>query len=233
MLAACLLLLVSGLPLGTGSTNAFVPTTQARFKTHMLRGSVCALRGVAPHIASYQGAHSHRVRQITMHRGDEEDSERMVVIDEEDTERIVVTAVKSAGQWNELMAKVADTGSMVVILFSKEYCRKCAAMKPKFAKIARDYSDRDLSWAEVDGVKLGKELRVQLNLSKVPSFQIWRHGKMLETFDADMDLQKTVDVLMNHVDKHAGGRTDIAGGANELPSNTVLLRDLLQSRSSL
>ena len=90
-------------------------------------------------------------------------------------------------------------------------------MKPKFAKLSRDLSGLDVQWAEANGVKLGKDLRTQLKLNKVPSFQLWSRGEMLEHFDAEIDLTKSVDkireVLVQHADAHE-------------VSDETLLRDL-------
>mmetsp|Transcript_27850 Transcript_27850/g.40979 ORF Transcript_27850/g.40979 Transcript_27850/m.40979 type:complete len:228 (-) Transcript_27850:37-720(-) len=136
-----------------------------------------------------------------------------------DTEHKDVSVVKSDDQWHELMAATAESGSTLVVLFKKDFCRKCAAMKPKFAKLARAYSGRGVVWAEVDGVKLGKALRTELKLAKVPSFQIWGQGRVLEHFDADMDLSQTVLNISELVDKHSGG-------AGAVPADNLLLRDL-------
>ena len=136
-----------------------------------------------------------------------------------DTEKKNSRVVRSDDQWHELMAATAESGSTLVVLFTKDFCRKCAAMKPKFAKLARAYSGLGVVWAEVDGVKLGKALRTELKLAKVPSFQIWGQGRVLEHFDADMDLSQTVFNISELVDKHSGG-------AGAVPANNLLLRDL-------
>ena len=141
-----------------------------------------------------------------------------------DTDRAYVSAVKSGDQWSEALATASENGSLLVVIFKKDFCRKCAAMKPKFAQLARDYADRDVMWVEVDGIKLGKELREQLKLTKVPSFQVWEHGRVLEHFDADMDLKKTVNLINTLVNKYAGDEDSV-------PSDSVLSRDLA-SRSS-
>lgn len=135
------------------------------------------------------------------------------------TERTEVSVVKSDDQWHELMAAAAESGSTLVVLFKKDFCRKCAAMKPKFAKLANAYYGRGVIWAEVDGIKLGRELRSELKLVKVPSFQVWGQGRVLEHFDADMDLAKTVSLINVMVEKHSGG-------AGAVPPESLLLRDL-------
>ena len=128
-----------------------------------------------------------------------------------------VRVVNSPGEWSELLAAGSDSGSMVMVFFKKEFCRKCEAMKPKFAKLSRDLSGLDVQWAEANGVKLGKDLCTQLKLNKVPSFQLWSRGEMLEHFDAEIDLTKSVDkireVLVQHADAHE-------------VSDETLLRDL-------
>ena len=114
---------------------------------------------------------------------------------------------------------------LLVVLFKKDFCRKCAAMKPKFAKVALRNIDRQVMWAEVDGVKLGKDLREQLKLEKVPTFQVWGRGQVLEHFEAESDLTATVRMLETVVDRHAG--------ASDPPadlSDASLLEDL--SRAS-
>jgi len=136
-----------------------------------------------------------------------------------DTEKKNSRVVRSDDQWHELMAATAESGSTLVVLFTKDFCRKCAAMKPKFAKLARAYCGEGVVWAEVDGVKLGKALRTELKLAKVPSFQIWGQGRVLEHFDADMDLSQTVFNISELVDKHSGG-------AAAVPADNLLLRDL-------
>ena len=129
-----------------------------------------------------------------------------------------VRVVNSPGEWSELLAAGSDSGSMVMVFFKKEFCRKCEAMRPKFAKLSRDLSGLDVQWAEANGVKLGKELRTQLKLNNVPSFQLWSRGEMLEHFDEEIDLTKSLlrdlslaSIGVENVQVQAPGKSAVKG----------------------
>ena len=141
---------------------------------------------------------------------------------EQPTERTAADlhCVKAEGQWRELMAVAAESRSTLMVFFKKDFCRKCAAMKPKFAKLSREFEDRDVMWAEVDGVKIGKDLRTELKLSKVPSFQIWSQGRVVEQFEADINLSITVEKLRTLLRACAGK------GENIDMSDSRLIQDL-------
>lgn len=145
-----------------------------------------------------------------------------------DTEANHVQIVNNGEQWNEMVATAGESGMLLVALFKKDFCRKCAAMKPKFAKVALRNNDREVMWAEVDGVKLGKDLRKQLNLDKVPTFQVWGKGQVLEHFDADSDLAATVRKLQTVVDSHAGAIDPI-----EVLPDAALLKDLRRASKTV
>ena len=181
--------LLAGLSLAAGA-SAFVPQLHGgEFATNRVRVS-CAAAGGAPRVAA-PGVQLQRLRA------------RQKSVVKMDTERTELTVVQNSDQWKELAANAAESGSVLIVMFKKEFCRKCAAMKPKFAKLARQHAHQDIVWAEVDGVKLGKDLRKELKLEKVPSFQVWGQGRTLEHFDADLDLTKTVSVLEDMVAKYS------------------------------
>ena len=129
-----------------------------------------------------------------------------------------VRVVNSPGEWSELLAAGSDSGSMVMVFFKKEFCRKCEAMRPKFAKLSRDLSGLDVQWAEANGVKLDKDLCTQLKLNNVPSFQLWSRGEMLEHFDEEIDLTKSLlrdlslaSIGVENVQVQAPGKSAVKG----------------------
>ena len=192
-----LCLLAAGLSLAAGSASAFMPTPQAGgFAGATRRAGVPRPAGAAARVGgASEELRRRRARLLgTVGRG------RVTM----DTEASHVQSIKNGEQWNEIVAAAGESGMLLVVLFKKDFCRKCAAMKPKFAKVALRNIDRQVMWAEVDGVKLGKDLREQLKLEKVPTFQVWGRGQVLEHFEAESDLTATVRMLETVVDRHAG-----------------------------
>jgi len=144
------MMMLGGVGMATGASAFVVPLLPGRRE---LVGRGPALRAACPAMQSVQRAGRARVSM--------------------DAEGARVAVVRAEDQWHELVAIAAETGSTLVVFFKKDFCRKCAAMKPKFAKLASEYVESDALWAEVDGVKLGKALRDELGIQRVPSFQIW------------------------------------------------------------
>ena len=44
-----------------------------------------------------------------------------------------------------------------MIMFKKEVCRKCAALAPKFQRMAQKYEDRKFVWVMLNADKLSKD----------------------------------------------------------------------------
>jgi thiol-disulfide isomerase/thioredoxin len=203
--------LLAGLSLAAGCC-AYIPTPQAGgFASATRSGAACSVRAAAGGVAAALGELQRlRARQLeTAGRG------RVTM----DVETPHVQGVKNGEQWSELVATAAESGQLLVVMFKKDFCRKCVAMKPKFARLAMHNNNRNVMWADVDGVKLGKDLRKQLNLDRVPTFQVWGEGRVLEHFEADTDLATTVSKLQTAVDSYAGDPTTV-------PSDKVLFMEL-------
>ena len=213
MMRKSALWLLAGLSLAAGCC-AYVPTPQAGGFASATRrsGASCSVRAAAGReVAAALGELRRlRARQLgTAGRG------RVTM----DVETPHVQGVKNGEQWSELVATAGESGQLLVVMFKKDFCRKCAAMKPKFARLAMHNNDRNVRWADVDGAKLGKDLRKQLNLDRVPTFQVWGEGRVLEHFEADTDLATTVRKLQTAVDSYAGDSTPV-------PSDKVLFMEL-------
>ena len=123
------MMMLGGVGMATGASAFVVPLLPGRRE---LVGRGPALRATCPAMQSVQRAGRARVSM--------------------DAEGARVAVVRSEDQWHELVAIAAEIGSTLVVFFKKDFCRKCAAMKPKFAKLASEYVESDALWAEVDGV---------------------------------------------------------------------------------
>jgi len=101
-----------------------------------------------------------------------------------------VIKVTSDEQWQLLLASSVESGSMLVAFLGTDFCRKCAALKPKFEKFSRGYSGKDVMWAQVKATKT-TQLRKEFNIAVVPTFLIFSKGKLVEELVAGTEKGST------------------------------------------
>lgn len=101
-----------------------------------------------------------------------------------------VIKVTSDEQWQQLLASSVESESMLVAFLGTDFCRKCAALKPKFEKFSRGYSGKDVMWAQVKATKTA-QLRKDFNITVVPTFLIFSKGKLVEELVAGTEKGST------------------------------------------
>jgi len=98
---------------------------------------------------------------------------------------------------------IRDAGSTpVCIMFAAGYCRKCMAMKPKFARIAQGY-ENNIVFLKVFIDKGGvPEIKKRANVVAVPTFQMWQDGDMVEKYVAGQSLGAVSSAIVKMADKY-------------------------------
>lgn len=76
--------------------------------------------------------------------------------------------------------EIVDSKSSAVLFLSAPYCRTCRYLKPKYQRMAKQYSEvhPDVSFCKADASGLvGKQLGKTLGVNFVPSFVLFRNGE--------------------------------------------------------
>ena len=93
-----------------------------------------------------------------------------------------VEQVHSEAAFNNIVAAAGETPT--IVKFFAPWCRKCAALKPKFANLARGYGERvifikmDVENREVKAMIKAKGVK------SIPTFQLWKNGEMVDQYAA-------------------------------------------------
>lgn len=88
--------------------------------------------------------------------------------------------VSDKGEWSTQLAQAQAAGKAVIVDFSAVWCGPCQMIGPYFGKLSEEFGDK-LVFLKVD-VDKNSDVAAEAKISAMPTFQVWRDGKMVEEF---------------------------------------------------
>ncbi len=112
-----------------------------------------------------------------------------------------VGELATEAEFDAMITAAKDTP--VLIKFFAPWCRKCAALKPKYANLARAYGDRVIFIKlDVENKEVKKLIKERAGVNSIPTFQLWKSGKLEEQYVAGNSIPAVPKKLTELIDKH-------------------------------
>ena len=106
-----------------------------------------------------------------------------------------VVEVRSTEEW--IQAADSTGEKMTVVFWGGPWCRKCQALKPKFVKLAGRFNKEggDQQFIYADAKRVGAKDLEPGKISTVPTFQVWKDGKVLNQFVPGLNVNNVIPAV--------------------------------------
>jgi len=111
-----------------------------------------------------------------------------------------VGSLTTLEEFDQLVA-AAGTTPVVGKIFAP-WCRKCAALKPKFKHLALGYGDRVVFVEMSLENKALKSALLERGVNQIPTFQVWKEGAKVEEYVAGKSIVAVPKKLAHIIDRH-------------------------------
>ncbi|KAJ1480633.1 hypothetical protein T484DRAFT_1956164 [Baffinella frigidus] len=102
----------------------------------------------------------------------------------------------------QIVAEVEGHGAFIAMLWTKEFCRKCMAITPKFDRLREEFKGRNIVFVEMPTGKVGKEMRLQYGVVVAPTMTLCLNGVVIEDYVPGTELADVPKKLLSLLDKH-------------------------------
>jgi len=134
-----------------------------------------------------------------------------------------VGLVDSTKGFDDIIAAAGDTP--VIVKFFASWCRKCAALKPKYNNLARGYGERVIFIKmDVENKEARALIKERAGVNSIPTFQVWKEGQLRDQFVAGASIPAVPKALAEMIDKNLAcgfSLVDEVAEVGESNKNTV------------
>ena len=110
-----------------------------------------------------------------------------------------VMVLDTEENFNAVVSKAGST--LVVVKYFASWCRKCAALKPKYAQIARAYGDKAFFVKmDVESKEAKPFVKGRAGVKSIPTFQIWKNGDKIDQYVAGTSIPQVPRKLADMID---------------------------------
>jgi thiol-disulfide isomerase/thioredoxin len=101
-----------------------------------------------------------------------------------------------------IVDRVQAQGAMIAMLWTKDFCRKCMAITPKFSKLTKEFKGRNVVFVEMPTGKISKEMRLSYDVKVAPTMTLVGAGGVVEAYIPGKDLSRVPADLQELIAKH-------------------------------
>ena len=102
----------------------------------------------------------------------------------------------------QIMEQVGDHGALIAMLWTKDFCRKCMAITPKFDKMREEFKGRNIVFVEMPTGKVDKAMRLEYGVTVAPTMTLCLDGVVIEQYVPGKDLAHVPAKLLELLNKH-------------------------------